>query len=122
MQTGPTVSNPSLLPLRPRMWFNHTPYRANSASLLTAAERCCIVRANRLARSGVPQTSKSASQPARATASREVGTLSDLDNVTVRIADVAANLAVLFLRLRDELGSSTFPQLIARLNIRNADI
>ena len=40
---------------------------------------------------------------------REIGALSDLDNVTVRIADVAANLAVLGYRLRDELGSSTFP-------------
>ena len=35
--------------------------------------------------------------------------LSDLDNITVRIADVAARLAVLVLWLRDELGSSTFP-------------
>jgi hypothetical protein len=39
---------------------------------------------------------------------RQANGLSDLDNVTVRVADVAANLAVLFLRLRDELGSSTF--------------
>ena len=45
----------------------------------------------------------------RASALRDVGALSDLDDVTVRIADVAANLAVLFLRLRDELSSSTFP-------------
>src|SRR5580692_11290071 len=52
----------------------------------------------------------------------EVGALSDLDNITVRIADVAARLAVLGDRLGDELGSSTFPQLIARLNSRNADI
>jgi hypothetical protein len=29
--------------------------------------------------------------------------------ITVRIGDVEANLAVLFLRLGDELGSSTFP-------------
>ena len=48
--------------------------------------------------------------------------LSDLDNISVRIADVAAYLAVLRDRLRDELGSSTFPQFIARLNIRNAEI
>src|SRR5208283_4623949 len=46
----------------------------------------------------------------------------DLDNVTVRIADVAANLAVLGYWLRDELGPSTFPQFIARLNIRNPKI
>jgi hypothetical protein len=39
----------------------------------------------------------------------EIGALSDFDNVTVRIADVAAYLAVLGNRLRDELGSSTFP-------------
>jgi hypothetical protein len=53
---------------------------------------------------------------------REIGALSDLDNITVRIADVAANLAVLGNRFREELGSSTFPQFIARLNIRDADI
>ena len=40
---------------------------------------------------------------------REIGTLSDLDNVTVRITDVTAYLAVLGNRLRNELGSSTFP-------------
>ncbi len=39
----------------------------------------------------------------------EIGALSDLDNVTVRIADVAANLAVLGYRFGDEFGSSTFP-------------
>src|ERR1700688_3319109 len=43
----------------------------------------------------------------------ELGALSDLDNITVRIADVAANLAVLGNRFRDELGSSTFPQFVA---------
>src|SRR6202030_3663944 len=36
--------------------------------------------------------------------------------------DVAANLAVLGNRLGDEFGSPTFPQFIARLNIRNAEI
>ena len=45
----------------------------------------------------------------RALTVREVGALSDLDNVTVRVADVAAYLAVLGNRLRDELGPSTFP-------------
>ena len=39
----------------------------------------------------------------------EIGTLPDFDDVTVRIADVAANLAVLGNRLGDEVGSSTFP-------------
>src|ERR1700681_197399 len=41
---------------------------------------------------------------------RKVGALSDLDNITVRIADVAANLTVLGYRRRNELGSPTFPQ------------
>jgi hypothetical protein len=53
---------------------------------------------------------------------REIGGLSDLDNITVRIANVAASLAVLGNRFREELGSSTFPQFVARLNICNADI
>jgi hypothetical protein len=52
---------------------------------------------------------KSASHPDRALTVRKVRTLSDLDNITVRIADVAANLAVFGYRLRDELGSSTAP-------------
>src|SRR5208283_5436480 len=60
--------------------------------------------------------------PARVLTVGEGGALSDLDNVTVRIADVAANLSVLGYWLRDELGSSTFPQFIARLNIRNPEI
>src|ERR1700733_2691878 len=69
-----------------------------------------------------PQPLKSESHRGRALTVREVGALPDLDNVTVRIADVAANLAVLGYGLCDELGSSTFPQFIARLNIRNAEI
>src|SRR5579862_9776473 len=40
-------------------------------------------------------------------------------NIAIRIANVAPCLAVLGLRLRDELGASTAPLLIARLNIRN---
>src|ERR1700760_190513 len=43
-------------------------------------------------------------------------------NIAIRITNVAARLAVLGLRLRDELGSSTSPKFIARLNICNADI
>ena len=43
-------------------------------------------------------------------------------NITIRIANVAARLAVLVLWLCDKLGSSTSPQFIARLNICNADI
>jgi hypothetical protein len=46
---------------------------------------------------------------ARALTVRELGALSDLDDITVRIADVAAYLAVLGNRLRNELSSSTFP-------------
>src|SRR6516164_6740560 len=52
---------------------------------------------------------KSAAHPGRALTVREFGALSDLDNVTVRITDVAARLAVLGYRFRDEFGSSTFP-------------
>src|SRR5277367_4568674 len=53
---------------------------------------------------------------------RQVGALSDFDNISVRIADIAAYLAVLGDWRREELGPSTFPQFIARLNIRNAEI
>src|ERR1700688_2193622 len=53
---------------------------------------------------------------------REVGALPDFDDIAVGIADVAAYLAVLLYRLGNELGSSTFPQFIARLNIRNTNI
>src|ERR1700733_6623926 len=52
----------------------------------------------------------------------EIGALSDLDNVAVRIADVAANLAVFGYWLAEELGSATFPQFVACVNIRNAEI
>jgi hypothetical protein len=52
---------------------------------------------------------ESASDPRRALTVLKAGALSHLDNVTVRIADVAANLAVLWYRRREELGSSTFP-------------
>ena len=50
-----------------------------------------------------------ASHPGLALTVCEVCALSDLDNISVRIADVAANLAVLGNRLRDELGPSTLP-------------
>ena len=59
--------------------------------------------------SGHPEAFKSASRPGRALAVLEGGALSDLDNITVRIANIAARLAVLGDRLGDELGSSTFP-------------
>src|SRR5271167_5186375 len=80
---------------------------ANSTSLLTAAERGCIVRANGPAPSGHPQAFKSASRPGRALTVREVGALSDFDDIAVRIADVTAYLAVLGDRLGDELSAST---------------
>jgi hypothetical protein len=69
-----------------------------------------------------PQPFNSEAHPGRALTVREVGALSDFDDIAVRIADVAAYLAVLGYWLRDELGSSTFPQFIARLDIRNAEI
>ena len=50
-----------------------------------------------------------ASHPGLALTVCEVCALSDLDNISVRIAHVAANLAVLGNRLRDELGPSTLP-------------
>ena len=50
-----------------------------------------------------------ASHLGRALTVGQVGALSDFDNVTVRIADVAANLAVLGYWRRDEFSSSTFP-------------
>src|SRR5487761_162618 len=56
-----------------------------------------------------PAAFRSASHPGLALTAREGCALSDLDHVTVSIADLAANLAVLFVRLRDELGSWTFP-------------
>ena len=49
-------------------------------------------------------------------------TLPNFYNIAIGIANVAARLAVLGLRLRDELGSSTSPKFITRLNICNADI
>src|ERR1700719_936248 len=47
--------------------------------------------------------------PGRALTVFQVGALSHLDNVTVGIADVAANLAVLGYRLCDEFRSATCP-------------
>jgi hypothetical protein len=44
-----------------------------------------------------------------ALAVREIGALSDFDDITVRIADVTANLAVLGNRLGNELSASAFP-------------
>jgi hypothetical protein len=60
-------------------------------------------------RGGREDRLKSASHPGRALTVRQVRALSDLDNITVRIAYVAANLAVFGYRFRDKLGSSTSP-------------
>src|SRR3954463_13821587 len=53
---------------------------------------------------------------------REIRALSDFDDVTVRIPDVAADFAVLGCRFRDEFGSSTFPHFITRFDIRNPQV
>src|SRR5579864_80153 len=60
--------------------------------------------------------------PARLLTVGEGRALPDLDDVAVRIADVAAYLAVFRYWFCDELGSATFPQLVARLNVGNAEI
>src|SRR5579863_7643739 len=52
---------------------------------------------------------RSVFRPCRPLTVRDCSALSDLDNVSVRIADVATYLAVLRDRFRDELGPSTFP-------------
>ena len=46
----------------------------------------------------------------------------NFDKVAVRITEVAARLAELVHRLGYELSSSISPQLVTRVNIRNADI
>jgi len=66
-----------------------------STGTKASAERCC--------------QEPSFLHPSRALTVGEIGALSDFDNVTVRIADVAADFAVLGDRLGDELRSSTFP-------------
>lgn len=49
------------------------------------------------------------SDPRRGSTVGEIRALSDLDNISVGIADIAANFAVLGNWLRDELRSSTLP-------------
>src|SRR5580698_569848 len=49
-------------------------------------------------------------------------TLPHLNNVAVRIADIAARLAILHDRLRDELRASALPFLVASLDVRHAEI
>src|ERR1043166_5833771 len=70
----------------------------------------------------VPYWTRSSPCPLQALTVFEGGALSDLDDVTVWVADVAADLAVLGNRFREKLGSPTFPQFVARLNIGNAEI
>jgi hypothetical protein len=126
------VADVSELQLCPRQADSYGPLtRAANRSLPIPTHACRTYRskpkywldtAARKASREHPQPFKSESHPGRALTVLELGALSDLDNITVRIADVAANLAVLGYWLRDELGSSTFPQFIARLDIRNAEV
>lgn len=51
-----------------------------------------------------------------------VSALPDLDNITVRVADIAANLPGLRDRLCNEFGSPAFPKFVTRLNVGNTDI
>src|SRR5580700_9335198 len=70
-----------------------------------------------------PSSMSLITRPPRGLAVSEVGlALPDFNDVTIRIADIAARLAVLGDRLRDELRPSTFPQFIARLDICDAEI
>src|ERR1700722_17548687 len=62
------------------------------------------------------------SHPGRASTVLELGALPNLDDVAVGIANVAARLTVLRYRLRDELCTSTLPQVVASSNVRNADV
>ena len=62
------------------------------------------------------------SHPCGALTVFERGALSDLDNITVRVADVASDLAVLGDRFSEKFGSPAFPQLVTRVNIRNSEI
>jgi DNA invertase Pin-like site-specific DNA recombinase len=56
-----------------------------------------------------PHCVRVGTHPDRALAVLDCGALSHLDNIAVRIADVASDLAILRYRRRDELRSSTFP-------------
>jgi hypothetical protein len=78
---------------------------------LTTSEPICVFRIGpgRDETFAIQEVSKKTDHPGRALTVCEVCALSDLDNISVRIADVAARLAVLGDRLRDELRSSTFP-------------
>jgi hypothetical protein len=79
--------------------------------LFTTSEPICVFRIGpgRDATFAIQEISKKTDHPSRASTVCEVCALSDLDNISVRIADVAARLAVLGDRLRDELRSSTLP-------------
>src|SRR3569832_558293 len=48
--------------------------------------------------------------------------LSDFDYIAVGIADVAARLAVLIHRLRNELGAPAFPQRVEGQDIRDSNV
>src|ERR1700761_9031551 len=94
------------------MSMTHT----GTVSLWVMTARCTVS-----ARQALPRTRKHSYRKVRSTV-LEVGALSNLDEISVRVADIAARLAVLGDRLRDELRTATFPQFIARLNISNAEV
>ena len=89
----------------------HKPIAWGVPALATGViAQCRTGRVHGLEPNAHPQALKFASRSGRASAVREVGlTLSDLDDVAIRVADIAARLAVLILRLGDELGAPTFP-------------
>src|SRR5579863_1331364 len=91
--TGVATGVVSFTPIAPSIWY--------SCSELGASD--CAGCQN------IGNRSESAFHPRRALTVGEVSALSDLNNVAVRIADIAADLAVLRNRLRDELGSPAFP-------------
>src|SRR5208337_1749539 len=60
--------------------------------------------------------------PCRSPVSEVRLALPNFYNITIRIANVAADVTVLVLWFGDKLGPSISPEFIASLNIRNADI
>src|ERR1700744_5161975 len=50
------------------------------------------------------------------------GGLADLDQVPVRITDVAAQLALVLFRRREELGAAGAPVRVHRLDVRDPDV
>jgi len=88
--------------------FDHC-VRNKINSTRSIAAHPCKKRKDGAPSAGMVQAKIVKGGPPAALSVGEVGALSDLDNITVRIADVAAYLAVLGNWFRDELRSSTFP-------------